>query len=397
MSRRNAARAAWGLWTLNVAVIVVLLLQSSGGSGAWGAATGAVFIAVFASTGALVASRIPGNPIGWLLCLNALAFAVGGVCVAVSDSAFREGWDGAVVTAAAWVGTFVWMVGVGPAATFVLLLFPNGRLPSRRWGPVAWLAGGSLLAIVLALALAPGRIEDTRVTNPFGVDAAADVLPIVETAGLAVLFVSILASCASLVARYRASGRGQRQQLKWLAWSLPVVLAWLGASIWVESTQTGDRALDIANALASIGLTIVPVAIAIAILRHRLYDIDVVINRTLVYGALTVTLGGVYLGLVLVLQLVLNPVTSQSDLAVAASTLAVAALFGPVRGRIQAVVDRRFFRQRYDAARTVESFSGRLRHEVDLESVSADLRGVVSETVQPTHVSLWLRSGGRRS
>jgi len=390
MSRRAAARIAWGLWAIEIAVLVVLI-PSGSGSGTWGEATGVVFIAVFASTGALVASRIPGNPIGWLLCLAALAFTVGGVCVSVSEYALVHQWQRTVVTASAWVGTYVWMLGVGPAATFLLLLFPDGRLPSPRWRPVAWLAGVAMVVTIAGLALAPGRIENTRVTNPIGVASGTTVMDFVTTGGLVLLFISILASCVSLVARYRAARREQRQQLKWIAWSVPFVLTWLGASIWVESTQSGDAAIDIANALVSIGLTVVPVAIGIAMLRHRLYDIDVVINRTLVYGALTVTLAAFYLGSVLLLQRALGPLTQDSELAVAASTLAVAALFRPARARIQAVVDQRFFRRKYDAARTVESFTGRLRQQVDLESVSDDLRGVVRETVQPAHVSLWLR------
>ena len=390
MSRRAAARIAWGLWAIEIAVLVVLI-PSGSGSGTWGEATGVVFIAVFASTGALVASRIPGNPIGWLLCLAALAFTVGGVCVSVSEYALVHQWQRTVVTASAWVGTYVWMLGVGPAATFLLLLFPDGRLPSPRWRPVAWLAGVAMVVTIAGLALAPGRIENTRVTNPIGVASGTTVMDVVTTGGLVLLFISILASCVSLVARYRAARREQRQQLKWIAWSVPFVLTWLGASIWVESTQSGDAAIDIANALVSIGLTVVPVAIGIAMLRHRLYDIDVVINRTLVYGALTVTLAAFYLGSVLLLQRALGPLTQDSELAVAASTLAVAALFRPARARIQAVVDQRFFRRKYDAARTVESFTGRLRQQVDLESVSDDLRGVVRETVQPAHVSLWLR------
>jgi len=213
----------------------------------------------------------------------------------------------------------------------------------------------------------------------------------VTTGGLVLLFISILASCVSLVARYRAARREQRQQLKWIAWSVPFVVTWLGASIWVESTQSGDAAIDIANALVSIGLTVVPVAIGIAMLRHRLYDIDVVINRTLVYGALTATLAGTYLGSVLLLQLVLSGLTAGSGLAVAGSTLAVAALFQPARGRIQAGVDRRFFRRKYDAVRTLERFGARVRDQVDLDALGDDLRSVVDETMQPVHVSLWLR------
>jgi hypothetical protein len=392
MSRRATTWVAWGLWAVNVVVVVAMIVRGDGsGSGTGGELGGAVFITVFATTGALVASRVPRNPVGWLLCSGALAFTVGGISVTISELALRDGWHGPVVTSAAWVGTFVWMLGVGPAATFVLLLFPDGRLPSRRWRPIAWLAGAALAVITIGIALAPGRIEDTNVTNPIGVLALADELAVVESAGLVALFACILASCASLVVRYRRSGPEQRQQLKWLAWSLPLVLTWLFSSIVVEMWLGGDAGADVSNLLLAIGLSVVPVAIAIAILRHRLYDIDLVIKRTLVYGALTATLLVTYLALVLVLQVGLSPVTSTSDLAVAGSTLAVAALFRPLRARIQAGVDRRFFRSRYDAVRTLDAFAGQLRQEVDLESVRTDLRRVVSETVQPAHISIWLR------
>jgi hypothetical protein len=393
VSRRAAARIVWGLWAIDIALVATIVAwsPSASGDGPWGTAAGTLFVVVFATTGALIASRRPGNPIGWLLCLAALAFTIGAVCVGVSDQAVERGWQGAGVTAAAWVGTFVWMLGIGPVATFVLLLFPDGRLPSSRWRPVAWLAGGSLAITFVGLALAPGRIEDTRVSNPFGVGTGTGVMSTVQGVGLVLLFVSILASCASLVARYRASGHEHRQQLKWLAWSVPIVLAWLATSIWVESLYTGDRAVDIANALASVGLITVPVAMAIAMLRHRLYDIDVVINRTLVYLSLTVTLAASYLATILVLQLVLEPLTVESDLAVAGSTLAVAALFRPARARIQAIVDRRFYRSRYDAALTLEGFAARLRNQIDVDAVGTDLRGVAHDTMQPAHVSLWLR------
>jgi hypothetical protein len=373
-------------------VVLVLSVRSSEPAGAWSSAAGAVFILAFATTGALVASRHPTNPIGWVLSLSALSFAVGGACVEISDN--HGGGQGqlpsGLETAAAWVGAWVWMVGVGLAATYLLLLFPDGRLPSRRWRPVGWLAGGSLGVTVLSLALTPGRIQDTSVSNPLGVPAEG-LLRTLTAVGFAGLFVSVLASCASLVARYRSAGWEQRQQLKWVAYSLPLVLLWLAASLLVESSQTGETAVEVANTLTAVGLTVVPVTIGVAMLRHRLYDIDVVINRTLVYASLTGLLAVVYLGSVLVLQVVLNPLTQTSDLAVAASTLAAAAAFRPARSRIQAAVDRRFFRRRYDAARTVATFTGRLRDQVDPDAVGADLREAVLQTVSPAHVSLWLR------
>ena len=199
-------------------------------------------------------------------------------------------------------------------------------------------------------------------------------------------------SCASLVARFFGADAEQRQQLKWLAWAAPVVLTFVIASMVAQSDQSDERAVDIGNALIALGLAVVPIAIGLAILRSRLYDIDVVINRTLVYATLTVALAVVYLTSVLLLRLALAPLTGESDLAVAASTLAVAALFRPLRTRIQTAVDRRFYRRRYDADTHARSRSrGRLRQEVDLEAVSTDLRSVVRETMQPAHVTLWLR------
>jgi hypothetical protein len=234
------------------------------------------------------------------------------------------------------------------------------------------------------------------VHNPFGLSPAlTDLAHAIEGTGLVLFLACILLSCASLVARYRAAGHEQRQQLKWLAWSLPVVLAWLLASVVVGAAFEGDAAVDVANALSSVGLVVVPIAICIAILRHRLYDIDLVIRRTIVYGTLSAALAAVYLASVLALRLVLAPVTGDSDLAVAASTLAVAALFGPLRTRIQASVDRRFYRRRYDAALTLGAFTGRLRQEVDLGRTASDLRDVVRVTMQPEHVSLWLREDVR--
>ncbi|MGH3367053.1 MAG: hypothetical protein ACRDOY_07610 [Nocardioidaceae bacterium] len=394
MSTRVAFRLAWSLWTLNVAVVAALALSSYGPTERPGelasTVAGSLFVLVFATTGAVVASRLPGNPIGWLMCATALSFLLGGVSSELSEHASPL-LGLPLETLGAWVSSFVWTIGVGLAATFLLLLFPDGGLPSRRWRPVAWLSGAGLVLVVLGIALAPGRIQDSDVVNPIGIPGASGLLDAVADLGLGLALLGVLASCASLVARYRSSGTEQRQQLKWIAYSVPLVVLWIVAMILLETVVTGGLAVDIANTMTSVALMVLPVAIGIAILRHRLYDIDVVINKTLVYGALTATLGAAYLGSVLLLQLVLSPLTRDSGLAVAGSTLAVAALFRPARARIQAVVDRRFFRRRYDAARTLEAFGMRLRDELDLEALGDDLRGVVSQTMQPAHVSVWLR------
>jgi hypothetical protein len=387
MSRATGA-LAWSLWGFNIATVVVVLAQHHTNLH-YGDATGLLFVVVFASTGALVASRVADNPAGWLMTFAALSFTIGGLC----DGVYRTVQDSGAAALAAftsWVTAWIWMAGIAPVATFLLLLFPDGHLPSPRWRPVAWLSGFSLAALILGLATTPGTFEDTDVANPVGIPAPR-VMELLTGASLALLGVCILLCCASLVVRYRNAGHEQRQQLKWLAWAIPIVVAFLVASSLVQSGGPTARAVDIGNALSAVGLMAVPVAIACAILRSRLYDIDVVINRTLVYATLTVTLAVVYLSSVLLLRLALTPLTGKSDLAVAASTLAVAALFRPLRTRIQTVVDRRFYRRRYDAALTLQSFTGRLRQEVDLETVSSELSSVVRDTMQPAHVTLWLR------
>ncbi len=395
MSERTATWLAWSLWVVNVLVSGTAIVISPEPSGLASDIAPALFIFAFATTGALVASRRPGNPLGWLMCAAALSFTLGAVAITFSgeEGETRRG-DLPGAALAAWVGTFVWTLGIGPAATFLFLLFPNGRLPSRRWRPVAWLAGGSIASVVIGVAFDPGPIEDTRLLNPVGIPGAEAILSGVEVAGLIGLVGALFASITSLFVRFRAAATEERQQLKWIAYAGPLVALCVAGSFAIELTISGDAASNLSNALVSASVAIVPVAIGIAVLRHRLYDIDVVINRTLVYGALTATLAAAYLGTVLVLQLALSPLTEDSGLGIAGSTLAVAALFRPARARIQAFVDRRFYRRRYDAARTLERFSARLRDEVELDALGADLRGAVHETVQPAHVSLWLRTAG---
>jgi hypothetical protein len=375
-------RVPWALWAVIVA-LGVAVTPSAWQDGVLPFLSYAVFVLTFATVGALVASRRPRNPIGWLLLAAGVSYVVGGVTV----TAAQHGEPGAWTTLAAWVGAWVWMAGVGPVGTFGLLLFPTGRLPSRRWRPVAWLAGGGLAALLIGLAIAPGRFSDTAIDNPLGLDAMPALPGVLTAVGGAALVLALIGSLASLRARYRAGRADERQQLKWLLYAGALVLAGVVVSVPVE-TLGGDTAVNVSNAITSVTIATLPVAMGIAILRHRLYDVDLVIRRTLVYGVLTATLAGAYLGSVLLVGLAVG----RSGFAVAVSTLAVAALFRPLRARIQAVVDRRFYRRRYDAALTLEAFGGRLREELDLEALAADLRGVVQDTVQPAHVSVWLRS-----
>lgn len=386
--RRSTTAVAWALWTFDVAAVVTVFVLHRTQIQASDVA-GLLFIVVFATTGSLVAARVPRNPAGWLMSVAAFSFTIGGLC----DSVYRAVVDSgpaALATFTAWMTTWIWIAGVGPVSTFLLLLFPDGHLPSSRWRPLAWLSALTLVALIVGLATNPGRIEGTDISNPVGIPAPL-AIGVLVGASLALHGVCTVLCCASLVVRYRHAGHEQRQQLKWLAWAVPMVVAFLVASAVAQTSGGGERAVDIGNALSAVGLMIVPVAISLAILRSRLYDIDVVINRTLVYGVLTAALAVVYVTSVLLLRLAFDPLTGQSDLAVAASTLTVAALFRPLRTRIQAAVDRRFFRQHYDATRTLQLFTGRLRQEVDLDAVSADLRSVVDDTMHPAHVTLWLR------
>jgi hypothetical protein len=366
----TSRRLAWALWAVTVIGLIAAVAMPSAETeeDVWSMVASFVFALSFATVGALVASRQSKNPLGWIMCGAGLAYAVGGVSVTYVESTLAGGEDDLLETLADWVSSWVWMLAIGPAATFLLLLFPTGSLPSERWRPVAWLAGGALALMVGGIAA--------------GVDAIAGL-------GSFLLLVAAFASVASLVFRFRRARSRERRQLKWLTYAAAVAGVVLLGVIVAESTSGVSD--ELSNTLVSVSIAALPVSMGIAILRHGLFDIDVVINRTLVYGALTATLVGAYVGAVLLLQLALSPLTEESDLAIAGSTLAVAALVRPLRRHIQAIVDRRFFRRRYDAQRTLEAFGVRLRDHVELDSLSSELRSVVAETMQPAHVSLWVR------
>jgi hypothetical protein len=381
---------AWGLAVLALG----LLLASSAFATANGAGIelgSSVFIwaiaLVFSAVGLLIATRHPGNPIGWILL--AAGVAAGFAALAHSFAEFwlaGKGGPEALGKAAALYAELSWIPFILMPVTFLLLLFPDGRLLSRRWRVAAWCAALGIAGTFAADGLKPGEIPDfPRLMNPIGVDhPLRDLLEGISA--LAVL-IGIFGSSASLIVRYRRSRGEQRQQMKWLALAGAVAAVTFPIAL-VLYDVIGETAANAAIMLSVLGL---PAATGVAILRYRLYDIDVVINRALVYGALSATLAGIYIGSVLLLQLVLSALTHDSGLAVAPSTLAVAALFRPARGRIQEAVDRRFYRRKYDAAHTLEAFSARLRDQVELAALEADLRSVVGETMQPAHVSVWLR------
>jgi hypothetical protein len=338
-----------------------------------------------------VASRHPGNAVGWLMMAIAYTILLQGMSEAYAYSRSKPGY-----VVVAWVSSELFIVWLLLIVSFLPLVFPTGRLLSRRWRPVWWFSVAIMATSIVAVGLMPGKLDvEADIPNPIGVHGtAATVVKVVNDATWFWVTAAVLLTALSLVLRFRRSRGTERQQLKWFAFAGITTVAGLLVSTLGEvlppnwGNPIGDAGW---NSFIVAGLLGMPVAMGIAVLRHRLYDIDVVINRTLVYGTLTAALATTYVGSVLLLNLVLSPVAGDSALSVAGSTLAVAALFRPLRSRIQAVVDRRFYRSRYDATRTLDEFSQRLRHELDLDAVGADLCAAVDQTVQPSHISLWLR------
>ena len=353
----------------------------------------------FAAVGTVVALRQPANRIGWLCLGIGLFLSIGNGAGPYSTYASDTGSAPLPGTDFfTWLNDWTWLPAIGSVGTFLLLLFPNGRLLSPRWRLVAWASAVVIVLAIVSEAFHPGELASAPgVANPYPVEAVTAIPGRLPGGANVLLAPCFLAAAASLVLRSRRAAGRERLQVKWFAsaaalLALLFALAGVGnlvAGLLDAGRPLGLRVLEDAVSASVVGL---PLAIGIAVLRHDLYEIDVVINRTLVYGGLTATLAGVYLGSVLLLQLVLSGLTRDSGLAVAASTLGVAALFRPARRRIQELVDRRFYRKKYDAQRTLEDFSSHLRDEVDLDTLNAELSQVVRDTMQPTHVSLWLRS-----
>ncbi|MBA3389825.1 MAG: hypothetical protein M3397_02895 [Actinomycetota bacterium] len=396
MSRRAASWLAWSLWTISVALtalslVLLALSRSNPDAPVFDWWLGNALVVIDATVGAIVASRRPENAVGWLLCLSG---------VAVSMSSFTSQYaihallaqPGSLPAgeALAWIAAWLLPIMIG-LQVFYLLLFPTGRLPGRRWRWLAWMTVAFVVVGVLTSAFSVGAHLGSLgpIRNPLGVEGFTIVW---ETVLYTVSPLLFAAAALSLFMRLRRAVGVERQQLKWFAYAaagFAIGIVFISITIAIDTPRWFEWA---AQAIFIAVSPAVAISIGIAILRYRLYDIDVIINRTLVYGTLTATLAAIYFSSVVLLQTAFRALTGEgSQLIVVASTLAIATLFNPLRHRIQDGIDRRFYRSKYDAAKTLETFSARLRDETDLDTLNDDLIYVIRETMQPEHVSLWLR------
>jgi hypothetical protein len=397
MSRRPRLALPWLLWWISAllmalsGVFSVLTRDTDIGTSfniLFEVIFGLSFFA-FPTVGAVVASRRPHNPIGWIFLVAGIPFALSGFAHGYAVyGLFTEPGSLPGAEAMAWLASWLFIPPLFAAPAFLFLLFPEGRALSSRWHIVGWVAALGIVCTVL-FAFAPGRLEEPPfddVVNPFGIEAADSILSLVATVGWASILLSVLAAAVSMVVRLRRARGRERQQLKWVASAAGLFAL---ANV-VGSTTLSSQDEEIGQLVVLFAYAGIPMAAGVSILRHRLYDLDRVLNRALVYGALTVLLAGAYLGIVVAFQNAI-PGADDSDLTIAGSTLAVAALFRPLRARLQSFIDRRFYRRRYDAQRTLEQFTARLRDEIDLDALNRELVAVVSDTMQPAHASLWLR------
>jgi hypothetical protein len=405
MSRRTAAWLAWSLYGLVTCLSIIWYgvgLLGRDGSRSALYLVGEVLISlvapvVFALVAALIVSRQPRNTIGWLLMVPVGLIVVGGPLVTYIESVAPSSPAPTVpLLLIVWFNNWNWLLLIIPLL-LIPLLFPSGRPPTPRWrwlgvAVIVWATLFVLLA-TLVKRISAGTKPNIVFDNPIGVlrDDTAELLLGVWIAGL----VALVVVCAvALFVRYRRANETEREQIKWLLYACAMFLVVYVSGFVSGFGGTASLGGYIWGIFFGLSVITLPAAIGIAILRYRLYDIDVVINRTLVYGSLTATLALVYFGGVAATQAIFRALSGQQEqpqLAIVVSTLVIAALFNPLRRRIQAFIDKRFYRSKYDAAKTLEAFSAKLRDETDLDALNAELVGVVRETMQPAHVSLWLR------
>ena len=396
MSHRTAARLAWSLCALSLALtalsFLLLNLNLSHPNtyiyDYW--LDNTVGTLSYAPVGALIAARRPANPVGWLLCLNGVVLSIGHFSaqyaiytLLAQPNTFPAG------EALAWIASWILPIIIGIQIWFYLL-FPTGRLPSARWKWLAWLTVAFVVVGVILSAFAFGANAGLGpIPNPLGIEGFSNVYDMVLNF-LPLLYVAV---ASSLFVRLRRARGVERQQIKWFAYAVAATISGIILAYMLPGVIDTPRWFERAGFALNIAVTpAIPISMGIAILRYRLYEIDTLINRTLVYGSLTATLVALYFGGIVLLQRLFVVLTGErSTLAVVVSTLVIAAVFNPLRRRIQSFIDRRFYRRKYDAAKTLEAFSAKLRDETDLDALNDDVVGVVRETMQPVLVSLWLR------
>ena len=397
------AALAWALWLLNLVALALVawlndLLVEAGRPdlAILSSDIPAYVLATLSATtvGALLASRRPRHPVGWLLLSLGLPLALSGVATGYANYGLmaRPG----ALPAADWAALYhgVSVLAALAALQFVLLLTPTGSLPSPRWRWWAGVAAGSAVVALATSLVLPFDPPYQANPNPLAIPALAGLLRPLSNLTWAVTALGLPVAAASLLLRFRRARGVERQQLRWLVLAAALAAAVLAATLLALAVglvgSTGDEVL--LGWVSAVVLGLMPLATGAAILRYRLYDLDRIVSRTVAYGLLTVLLGGGYATVVLGLGQLLG---RDSTLVVAGATLAVAAVFQPARRRVQGAVDRRFNRRRYDAARTIQGFSTRLREQVDLDALTAELLVVADQTMQPTRVSIWLRPRGR--
>jgi len=400
MSARTATRLAWGSCALSLtlaalSLVLLILNLSYPDTHLYEPWLDNTLTAIsYAPVGALIASRHPENPVGWLLCLYGLAISLSYFSAEYAIYALLAQPDSLPAgEAMAWITSWILPI-INGLTVFYILLFPTGRLPGRRWRWLAWLTVAFVVVGVILAAFSPGALLGILgpIRNPLGIEGFTNVYK-------AVLFTMVplltVAAALAVFMRLRCAGGVERQQIKWFTYAAAAsVTAAILAYIIPRVIDTPTWFERLGYALNIVTIPAIPIAIGIAILRYRLYDIDIIINRTLVYGSLTLLLALVYFGGVTATQALFRTITGQHELpqlVVVASTLVIAALFNPLRRRIQSLIDRSFYRRKYDTRKTLEAFSVKLREETNLEALSDELVSVVREAMQPAHVSLWLR------
>ena len=397
MRYRGTAWLAWSLWALAVLLVPGAALEFALG---WVRAGDIPYALAFvalqlgaATAGAIISYRLPGNAVGWIFLaigiLMGLLLAVDAYAELGIESRFGP-LPGARV--AAWLGSWIFVPAAFGLPMFLLLLFPDGNFVSKRWRLAGWTLGAIVTLAAASKAFRPGRISPGK-ENPLAPGGAlGEAFGFLSSATELLALPGFALAVAGLAVRLRRSRGVERQQLKWFTYSAAFVGAGFASAILIP----GGLAADLAFLVGLTALALLPIAAGVAILRHGLYDIDLIINRTLVYGSLTIMLALTYLGGVAALQTLLRSFTGQgSQLAIVASTLAIAAAFNPLRRRVQRFMDRRFYRGKYDAAKTLATFGAKLRDETDLGRLGDEMISAVKETMRPAHASLWLRDRGR--